>query len=169
MTDSAARLVERIRRIDWDSDGSRMRSRVELMREYLRRSALWSQELGATGWPFFDAAAFLDPSVHPEHDLADAISTDPDVIENGPLVRDTCLWSLRMAAVRSSGVRLPGLPDMFEPLILMYERGGGFSVSSTKTIDVDGVGLPRWVPRQRAGGERKVPMDHDALDMIDSL
>lgn len=168
MSDSVVILMERIRRIDWDSDGNRTRSRAVLMREYLRRSALWSEELDATGWPFFDVAAFVDPSVRAEQELIDTLSVDPNIFENGPLVRDTCLWSLHMEAVKSSGVKLPGLPDMFEPLILMYERGGGFSLSSTKTIDVDEAGIPRGTLQQHIGDEQKAPMEHGALDMIDS-
>lgn len=168
MSGSVDSFAERIRSIDWDADAWRTRSRVALMREYLRRSAMWAQELDADEWPFFDVAALAAPGVRADQGLVDSVAGDPNVFENGPLVRDTCLWALHMEAAKNSGTALPDLPDMFEPLILMYERGGGFSLSSTGTIDVDGVGIPRQIMPRHLEDEQKAPMGWEELDSLDS-
>lgn len=40
---------------------------------------------------------------------------------------NTCLWHIRWASVRSQPALAPlGLQDLYEPLIVMYERGGWF-------------------------------------------
>ena len=50
--DPLDRVNARLRRVDWSTFGERTGSRVALMREYLRRSALWSEALGCPErWP----------------------------------------------------------------------------------------------------------------------
>ncbi|MFH8374006.1 hypothetical protein [Streptomyces cyaneofuscatus] len=54
-------VPDRLRAIDWDDDQAASRhahSRALLMREYLRRAALWAKTYGAEeSWPFFDIAS----------------------------------------------------------------------------------------------------------------
>ncbi|BCK67961.1 hypothetical protein Srufu_019140 [Streptomyces libani subsp. rufus] len=73
VTDSAHTMLERLRAVDWSDDSTAFdhaNSRALLMREYLRRSALWACAYGAEqSWPFFDIA---------EH-VAAELETPPDV------------------------------------------------------------------------------------------
>ena len=55
---STEQLVARLRRVRFEESLDHNGSRLVLMREYLRRSALWAQALDClTAWPFFDIAA----------------------------------------------------------------------------------------------------------------
>lgn len=58
--------LEQLLAIDWQlhDDESDVASNVDLLREYLRRAALWAKALKCTKeWPFFDVAAHIRPSV----------------------------------------------------------------------------------------------------------
>ncbi|MFE6304221.1 hypothetical protein [Nocardiopsis sp. NPDC057823] len=134
------------------------------MREYLRRSALWSLELNTGKWPFFDAASYVAPDVKVDLSAISSITRDPD---NDRLTKETCAWALHMAAVEESGTPLPDLPNMFEPLIIMYERGGEFSLSTTKTIDVDLVGVPLGNILLYAKSKARISMEKSLLDELD--
>ncbi|NXY95483.1 hypothetical protein HYE82_14010 [Streptomyces sp. BR123] len=134
-------MLERLRAIDWEDEAAAWEhapSRALLMREYLRRAALWARARGAEeAWPFFDVAEHLD---------AGAVQTPPDVaaeledLLNGlapASLRTTCRAAVRWGAVRDAGQDLPaGLPDPYEPLLLMYERGGGYCLE--EYVDLNG-------------------------------
>ena len=155
MMDQPAALaaIDRVGKIEWRHDPARLGSQVALMREYLRRSALVAEALGGTAdWPWNDAAARLtlpgvDPRFLPGYALLDpepeyrGPGTDP--LEDRVLalsrrilggadhptvyMRNTCLWDIRWEAVSSHPSLAPlDLPDLYEPLIVMYERGGWF-------------------------------------------
>ncbi|MFD4942201.1 hypothetical protein ACFVYE_02230 [Streptomyces sp. NPDC058239] len=142
MTDHSSHAVlERLRAIDWSDDlkaFEHANSRALLMREYLRRAALWARACGAEqSWPFFDIA---------EH-AAEAIQTPPEVaaaleeVLSGlapASLKITCRGAVRWAALRQAQVEWPGdLPDPYEPLLLMYERGGGYFLE--EFVDLNGV------------------------------
>lgn len=56
-------LVARLGLVRFEESLDHNGSRLVLMREYLRRSALWAQVLVCAGkWPFFDIATAVDPS-----------------------------------------------------------------------------------------------------------
>lgn len=167
MTSQVEELADRILRINWESDFEHVRSRVALMREYLRRSALWADVLGAAGWPFFDPALVIAPRIRADKALISRVAEDSEISHQFMVVGDTCQWALHMAAVRASGVHLPSLPDMFEPLIRMYEKWGGFTLSSTGTVDVDGAGVHRGTMPQHLSGEPRAQLDATYLDGLD--
>ncbi len=160
-------LAARIHAIDWDGDPGRTRSRVALMREYLRRSALWTRALGAKGWPFHDIAQAAAPGVRAAPEVVAGVLESPVVAERYPLVGRSCVWALHLAAARDAGAALPGLPDPFEPLIRMYERGGGFSLSTTGTIDVGAASLYRGTLLDHLGDEPRAPETDAGLDALD--
>jgi hypothetical protein len=153
--DQAAALaaLDRVLRIEWRHDPARLGSHVALMKEYLRRAAAVAEALGLTAdWPWFDAAArltlpgvdrrrlpgrvFLDPE--PQYDgpgadpledrvIAFNVRLNADPPAEGVYARRTCLWYIRWAAVKGHPALAPlGLPDLYEPLIVLYERGGQF-------------------------------------------
>ncbi len=73
MSDPVEAVVDRLLAVDWDGEYGQRRSQVALMREYLRRSALWSKHLDAGPWPFFDIAAAVDPDVRADQAAVDRL------------------------------------------------------------------------------------------------
>ena len=79
MTDHPSRTVlERLRAIDWSDDSKAFEhanSRALLMREYLRRAALWARAYGAErSWPFFDIAEYVDAAVQTPPEVATTLA-----------------------------------------------------------------------------------------------
>lgn len=154
-------VIARLRRVDWATSTGRRSSRVALMKEFLRRSALYSEACGvADRWPFFDIAAAVDPST-PEVQVPDDLSA----MTLPPRVRDTIRWMLTWTA-RPPRAH-PELPDPYEPLLLFFERGGGFTVEQ-RMVDVDSAGIPLRDRHRYLRGEPFVELDPAALDALDS-
>jgi hypothetical protein len=164
-----ARMAERLCAIDWTSHYDRTYSRLLLMREYLRRSALWAQEYGCTeGWPFFDLAACVDPSVRADPEAVGRLNDCLAEIPLWEVVKETCVWALHWAALTGSkGDQLPRLDDPFEPLVAMYERGGGFSLGGAGFIDIDAAGVRRKTWQDHAKADPVVAIDTTTLDARD--
>jgi hypothetical protein len=162
-----SRLAGRLEGVDWGGDWERARSRVRLMQEFLRRSALWAGELGGEGWPFFDVAALVDPAVRADPQTVGQVVAGASALQ--PVVGDTCAWALHFAALRDAEVRLPELPDPFEPLVVMYERGGGFSRHAGLFIQVDmaDVLIGDCADRAARAPLAIEPAELDALDAFD--
>lgn len=128
--DPAARTLERLLAVDWSGETAfdhRM-SRARLMREYLRRAAWWAQAVDATDeWPFFDIAVHVNPIVRADDELVEQLEKLIAARIGWPAVQQTCRAALHWAELAGrSDVRRPDLADPFEPLLMMYERGGGF-------------------------------------------
>lgn len=141
VTTHVSRLRDRLRNAParWrEIDGDPHRTRVALMQEFLRRSALWSRALDAPSWLFFDVAELIDPGVRaPEEELDRAFAesfVDLTFRRSGE-------HALHFEALRDARIGLPGLPHPFSPLTAMYELGGGFSFAHNGTVDVDGTGV----------------------------
>ncbi|MEO3751587.1 hypothetical protein [Streptomyces sp. B6B3] len=146
MSGTAPRTVlERLRVIvwnDWDQAFGHRRSRALLMREYLRRAACWARAYGAERvWPFFDIVEYIDPTVQVDDDVLaelDELSSHMGTL----YVRTTCQAAVRWAALREKTEPQPSdLPDLYEPLLLMYERGGGFYIE--EFIELNGIAIRR--------------------------
>lgn len=161
VADSLDAVIERLRRVDWATVTGRRDSRVALMKEFLRRSALYSEACDlADRWPFFDIAASVDPNT-PE------VPVPGDLLAIGlpPRVRDTIRWMLRWAA--SPPRAHAELPDPYEPLLLFFERGGGFTVEN-RMVDVDSAGIPLRDRQRYLRGEPFAALDRAALDALDA-
>ncbi|WP_152471803.1 hypothetical protein [Nocardiopsis gilva] len=169
MKSDPLQLAERILSVNWQSDFEKTKSRVALMREYLRRSALWAHHLDSSGrWPFFDVAIIIDPEVRADEEIVERVKDHIEGQSQLPVVTDTCIWSLHFAALRSAAVPLPALPDLYEPLILMYERGGGFGIDGTGSIEVDMVALPRRGMQKFLSAEPLASLNPEELDTLDA-
>jgi hypothetical protein len=59
------------------------------------------------------------------------------------------------------------LEDPFEPLILMYERGGGFATENG-FVDVDMAGIPLRSWRDHLSSQPIVELDAATLDRLDA-
>lgn len=141
----AGAVLERLWAVEWDMRWDlafeRVGSRRVLMWEYLRRAAVWAGACGAeAAWPFFDAARHLDPGFELGPRQAAALAELLPRVPAGE-IRRTCAGAVRLAELR---VRAPGaaegLPDLYEPLVLFYERGGSFGRDcATSALDLVGV------------------------------
>lgn len=145
MADDRTRaVIGRLRAVDWSDDSAayeHANSRALLMREYLRRAAEWARAYGAEeSWPFFDIAEHVAPEVRTPPDVAAELEEVLTGLSPASL-RKTCRGAVRWAVPGSAGDRSPqGLPDdPYEPLLLMYERGGGYFVE--EFLDLNGAML----------------------------
>ncbi|MET9663532.1 hypothetical protein [Streptomyces sp. NPDC006510] len=78
-SESSRAVLGRLWAIAWDDlepAFTHGRSRVLLMREHMRRAALWAHACGAEGdWPFFDVTQYIDK----EFRLPPALAREQDV------------------------------------------------------------------------------------------
>jgi hypothetical protein len=163
--------LARLQSADWkgDSGFDHRRSRVRLLAEYLRRAALWAQALDVTDeWPFFDIAGHVDPSIHvPAHQAKDL----EVLIDRGvgwDSVKTASRAALRWAALLDVGSPLPpSLEDPFEPLLLMFDRGGGWTIEAD-FIDVDGAALRQQTWLDHLTAQPAVTLDQTTLDALDA-
>ncbi|MFJ3832671.1 hypothetical protein ACIPWI_32660 [Streptomyces sp. NPDC090046] len=164
-TDSALALAARLERADWVGSFDRTRSRVALMREFLRRSALWAGATGSTEWPFFDIAGRIDPSVRIDDESVKGVAERIGLQQ--PVVLNTVTWALNFAVLSDTAPVLPDLPSPFEPLVLMFERGGGFGLDGSGHIEVDMAAIARGTVEQ---ARERAPLDLDGagLDALDA-
>jgi len=143
-------------------------SRPYLIKEYLRRSAWWSQATGQSDWfPFFDIAAAVDPSVRADPAVMDQVSAFLGWHYGTGALRTACLHALHFAALLDAGTPLPEAPDLpFEPLVVLLERGGGFTTESG-FIDVDLTGIRPGELEDNLLAEPWVQLDKTFLDAVD--
>ncbi|MEV4877215.1 hypothetical protein [Streptomyces cyaneofuscatus] len=163
-------MSDRLRAIDWGDDGAAFRhahSRALLMREYLRRAALWAQEYGAElSWPFFDIAEHVDAAITTPPDVAAELEKLLQSLAPASL-RTTCRGAVRWPALLAAHRGLPAdLPDPYEPLLLMYERGGGYHLG--EYLDLNGVMIPLGDMESNASAAPFVTLAPTTLDTLDA-
>ncbi|HEY3608724.1 MAG TPA: hypothetical protein VGL06_14555 [Pseudonocardiaceae bacterium] len=168
----AATTLARLLAVDWRSDDGidHPRARAKLMREYLRRAAWWARELGATdAWPFFDIPALWAPDVEVPRDLLEPLETLISTGIGWPSVATTVRAALRWAAVLDAGKPVPdGLADPYAPLLLMFERGGGFTTEHG-FIDLGAASVRQQTWEDHLTAEQIVPLTRSALDALDPV
>jgi hypothetical protein len=172
-TKSPEEMLDRLRAIDWtyyDCADDHAASRAALLREYLRRAALWAEKLNGTDdWPIFDIAERVDASVRAPQHLVDQLVAYMSKNVPTPRTREVCLMALHWAALNErSPQSLADTPDPFEPLLALYERGGGFTVENG-VVDflLIRVRTQRW--QDHASHAPVLTLDSAALDSLDSL
>jgi hypothetical protein len=160
--------LQRIIAISWRVDMARTRSGAALLREYLRRAALWAERLNAAGeWPFFDVAAHVaaDVRAHPEHIRRLHAALAVGYLH--PVVKQSCEWSLHWTALRDAGVEPASPPDPFEPLLDLYERAGPFTTEHGSFV-VGAATISRRTWREWARPEPVTALGPAALEALDS-
>ncbi|MFC3522387.1 hypothetical protein ACFPZ0_26260 [Streptomonospora nanhaiensis] len=178
MTETPRQLAERLAQLTWDTRPERERAQTLLMREYLRRAALWAREVGRLRpeiaepelvlWPFADLPQALAPDVRaPAEDIALA---EQGFADQGlhDTMKETCRRALHFRAVQAAGIALPRLPDPYAPLILMFERGDFFTPRPGGYVEVGSVNLKVGRMGKYLREEPFAPMDPAALDALDS-
>ncbi|MEV4440466.1 hypothetical protein AB0K09_15865 [Streptomyces sp. NPDC049577] len=164
--------MERLRSIDWEDDDEvfdHAMSRAALLREYLRRMAHWARAFNAEAyWPFFDLAPLVDPTVRPSDGVIAELDEYLSEHVGWPSIARTCRGAVNWAALRAqTTVGLPDLEDPYEPLLLLYQRGGGFTVES-HFIDLTGVAVPIKPLEEHLMPDPIVELDPKVLDELDA-
>jgi len=163
--------AERIKAINWAGSFDKTPSRVALLREYLRRAAWWASAVKSAEWPFFDIAAAVNPKVRAAAAQVDAVEAHLSEKLQGVLVVRCCIWALHFAAPLDAGTKLPRVPDSvaqpFEPLLRMFERGGGFRLGGSGLIEVDAAGVPKGMAQAHRKDTPVVALEPAALDALD--
>ncbi|MFK0293927.1 hypothetical protein ACIQU6_26145 [Streptomyces sp. NPDC090442] len=168
--DSSRRALEQLRAIDWADDvaaSDHANSRALLMREYLRRAALWARAYGAEqSWPFFDIAEYVDAAIQTPADVAAEVEEVLAGLAPASLKR-TCRAAIRWAALRDARDALPtDPPDPYEPLLLMYERGGGYFLE--EYLDLNGVMIRLGNVESNASATPFLTLLPTTLDALDA-
>ncbi len=185
MIDEAAALaaLERCRKIEWRQDDTHADSTFALVSEYLRRAAVVAAALGgAAEWPFFDASALVTlPSVDSDTLLGpleekftefnvhlDKIPQGAGTLRVDSYGRSLCAWYIRWAALKNDlALAAQNLPDLYEPLIVMYERGGSFTRHHGEIEIFPNISLQPGSPERWLSREPLTALDSETLDQID--
>ncbi|MDA0565905.1 hypothetical protein LG943_16520 [Streptomonospora sp. S1-112] len=166
MSDPVTALADRVAGFTFRHDPARQGSQTALLEEYLRRAAHWQERVPDAGL-FGDFAAALDPAVRADPALVERVRAAVPA-DQSALVRDTCLNALHFRALEAAGRRPADLPDPFEPLLLMYERGDGFhSTQGYYQVGASGV-KKRRPPEYRALPPRLPDLEPATLRALDA-
>ncbi|MGW3042918.1 hypothetical protein ACWC9T_23380 [Kitasatospora sp. NPDC001159] len=165
--------MERLINIKWtnlEGRNAHSTSRSRLMVEYLRRASLWAEVLGGPPrWPYFDIAAALAPEVLVAPATAEQLEKYIEENVDGVSAEFVCRAAVRWATLRDTpGVRLPDLPDPFEPLILLYERGGEVLYDDSWAFDfgLRRIQIKLW--HEHLSPEPATALDPATLDALDN-
>jgi hypothetical protein len=119
--------IERIGRIDWSvSTQVDDPSNMALVQEYIRRAALLITTYHLeTSYPFFNAARAIG-----HHSTLDVMDQCPRLGElTNSFMKGTCVAYLEwLSLVESGNEKAIKFHDLYEPLILLIERGGRISL-----------------------------------------
>ncbi|MFH8382016.1 hypothetical protein ACH4E7_13860 [Kitasatospora sp. NPDC018058] len=170
-SDAVQSMVDRLKALNWTSHGEALEksySRAALMKEYLRRTALWLDVYGDTRyWPVFDLAAIVAPEVRAAPAVVADVKEFVDAASHRWYAAETSVAAVQWAALSDvPGLNLPPLPDPFEPLIRVYERGGLFSYANG-FVDFDTTMVPCRDWRAHLSPTPVVELDDAALDALD--
>ncbi|MET8626170.1 hypothetical protein ABZW30_20850 [Kitasatospora sp. NPDC004669] len=172
-SDVVQSMVDRLKAINWKSPGEAIErgySRAALMEEYFRRAALWLNAYGEPQmWPFFDLAEIVDPSVRADPAVIADIQGFIDEASCSSYAMDSGAAAVQWAALTSApGVQLRPLPDPFEPLLRLYERGGSSFRFTNGFIDFGMIMVPRSNWRKHLSLTPVIELDGQVLDAVDA-
>jgi hypothetical protein len=166
--EAVAAMADRLRAIDYERRGDKAWSKAALLREYFRRVARWADAFGCdTRTPFFDLALCVNPNVRADQAVVDdVLRAVADGTRNA--ITRVAPFILHWAALRAEpGVAIPPeLEDPFEPLILLFERGGGFHTENGE-VNLEYLSAPMRGWRDRANAAPMPSFSPEALDAID--
>jgi hypothetical protein len=165
--EAVAAMAARLAAVDWERRGDKSWSKAALLREYFRRVARIGTAYGCESpVPFFDLAACVDPSVRADQGVIDdLLSNIKKGGRNGTQVAPFILHWTALQATPGHDLP-PGLEDPFEPLILMFERGGGFHTENGE-VNLEWLAVPMAGWRKRAEKSPIAGFSADVLDEID--
>jgi hypothetical protein len=166
-------MLQRLMHVKWKPYQKRWKSHKVLLLEYFRQSVLWAKALSAMAdWPIMDFAAHIDPMLRADSSIMDVwhhhllitnpTNKVPDEMES--LLEAALHW----AAAEDSHLTAPyNLPPPYEPIILMYERGGYF-YRTQNTVEITSVtAIVRRGWQYYDKSDPDVSIDSASLDQID--
>src|SRR5579859_4207565 len=166
--------LNRLLAVQWKPEFARFKSHKILLIEYFRRSALWAKTLNATSeWPILDIALHIDPTIRAAetvlkiwHEHLARLGENHHVPREMEYLLECALyWATTKDRLLTQSF---DLPEPYEPIILMYERGG-FFYRSHEGIDITSVTAISRMNWQAY--DRDTPYDSleiSELDRIDS-
>lgn len=167
--DAVRAMATRLSAVTWERHGDKAWSKAALLKEYLRRAARWAAAYDCdTRVPFYDIAACVAPAVRAEPHVIDQLLNVIAAARGGWNAKQIAPFILHWAALRARHASSlpPGLEDPFEPLILLFERGGGFHTENGEVdLEWKSVRLSGW--RDRADDPPMPSLSPDYLDEID--
>ncbi|MGC4941507.1 hypothetical protein [Kribbella sp. DT2] len=173
VTDVAAaeRMIDRLAAVRYDDDKAyaQRESRGRLAHEFLRRTARWALALGAENkWPHSDLATALDPELAVDPGLIEKkIDFDGGTRGEFPVRREIVYPIVHWAALGDlPRQRFPELDDPYEPLLLMFERSGGY-LEYNRFLELGYGAFPVGKLAERAELEA-LPIDVPTLDALDA-
>lgn len=171
VTDMAAaeRMVERLLAVEWDKAAAlaHAESRARLAREFLRRTAQWALTVGAErDWPSSDLASGVDPEVAVDPALLTRLELDESSMDLFPVPTDIAVAIVRWAALGDlPRQRFPQLDDPYEPILELFDRGGGFARGPGE-LDLGFISIQLRSVTDRAALE-PLPIDAATLGALD--
>lgn len=170
-------MLERLRAYQWPKHGkgTHHASTLLLAREYYRRMLLWGRALNCqlTGhqWAFFSVIREIGLGYEVDKKVYDEIS---DMRKISWLTRYTFLCILAWAAMNdSSEVKQFQLPNPYDPLLFMYDRGSQF-YRGIGDAGVELMDTHAWmfgITSTQKFYEKPTPfveLNHDVLDALDA-
>ena len=168
---SVEQAIERIKAIDWKqgNECSRQGSHTLLFLEYIRRTALWFRALNlerkGLGWPTFDIAAQIDPSLEDDSKDEELLK----VLSVGKFRAERfCLYYIHWSIIQDRPeVTQFNLPAPYEPVIMMFERGCEFPRKEFNIYDFPSVGIPVNYPENYYDFPPFIDLNSAVLDRED--
>ncbi len=142
------KAIERIMSIDWKYDYSRQESNFNLFWESLRRMTKWTEFLNCREqWFFGDLASCIDPNLQIDKNKIGKLDRELKESYTYPFRKIIFINFVRWETLeeKSSLIKQSNLPDPYEPVIMMFERGGNFRPDKVN-FEVSGIatGRPSW-------------------------
>lgn len=164
-------LAKRITDIRPFANPNGYRSHMRLYHEYVRRLGLYATSFG---WGYFnvltkDIPGMIDPLIRANAEVTETVVKYALGREFDAVAIHIFLMALHWEALRDSEVYdTYKLLPLYEPLIMIYERGGWLSTEQN-WVDVTGIGIPpkRW--EQCLASEPLFSLDTDFLDGLDNV
>ena len=166
--------VARVSRIAWGAAARERHegSQIALMREFLRRMALWARAVGAEAeWPFFSVADTLaerSPVVRERLNSIDLSSLDEALSAATFHPKHLCRWYVEWQLIEDlDDVRAFSLPAPYDPIIVAFERGGAFHVEN-RMFQFGTAQFPFGTVRDRVSEPPITSLDMDSLTHWDA-
>ncbi len=139
-------------------DPSENETNVELMREFLRREALWAKQIGSDcKLPFADLAGLICPEVSESEFHKDEILQFSSSLAENKCLSNAIKWTL----LREKSPNLLAsfhLPAPYDPLLSLLARGGCFSQEHGVFVSVGESGVHAGIVQN---GPLDEPFVHD--------
>lgn len=162
-------VTRRLKAINWNSPPikGRLNSSERLMDEFLRRLLQWNKALKCGKWPYYS----VGKCIFPELQVDEAVLAD--IERPNFFIYRTFVWLLEWASIQNHAeTKSFNLPNPYEPLIFIYERGSYISREGQMLELHDAFGALKTINLLPSRYENLVPflnIDLESLALLDSL